>query len=62
MIKVDYNFYEEYKSDKLLNKLEKRIKNISKRHLDIEPYQGFLMEYLLIFFLVSFSFENITRY
>ena len=38
MIKVDYNFYEEYKSDKLLNKLEKRIKNISKRHLDIEPY------------------------
>ena len=50
MIKVDYNFYEEYKSDKLLNKLEKRIKNISKRHLDIDPYQGFLMEYFVDIF------------
>ena len=50
MIKVKYNFYEEYKSNILLKKLERRMINVSNRHLGKKPHPEFLQEYFVDIF------------
>jgi hypothetical protein len=61
MIKVKYNFYEEYDSDILNNKIEKRINCISQKNFEKDPYPNFLQDFFVDIFSWSVFPKKILK-